>query len=59
MQEQGKKLIKKCKVLNKKNRELTKMQNNLNELVKNLSMDMAKMVGKNRELEDKVDKLEV
>ena len=35
------------------------MQNNLNDLVKNLSVDMAKVIGKNRTLEEKVEILEV
>lgn len=54
MQEQGKKLLLKFKSLNKKNRELTKIQDGQNNLIKQLSVDMAKLIGENRELTDKL-----
>lgn len=52
MQEQGKQLILKYKSMKKKNKELIKVQDNQNDLIKTLSIDMAKMVGENRELKD-------
>ena len=55
MQEQGKKLLLKFKSLNKKNRELTKIQDDQNLLIKQLSVDMAKLIGEKRELQDRLD----
>ena len=58
MHEQGKKLISKCKTYKKKVKELTRVQDGQNDLINNLSMDMAKVIGEKRDLKDKLDKLQ-
>lgn len=57
MQEQGKVLIMKFKSMNKKNKELLKIQDCQNDIIKNMSINMAGLIGENRELKEELEKI--